>query len=860
MDFGRPPTTPPSPQPSPNVGSIPGRRWRVTDRQDVSLTPAPHTIMQKLQWLVLLLVMATPSFAGDRVVIVNPATITLSGRYDRVQLVVNLEEQSPDSLSDDFTRVASYVCEDPNLVEVDANGRVTALAPGETKITVEVEGRSQVIPVVVEERPGGGLDFLKDIRPIFVKGSCAAAACHAAQFGKGGFKLSVFGFDPEADYEAIARSSRGRRLNFARPADSLLLQKPAMKTTHVGGLRLGEQSLEFSMVRDWIEAGASPPANPDLKVQRIHVYPDQRVGQQGYTQQLRVVAEYSDDSRRDVTSLANFDAIDTSVVSVTVDGHVTASGRGQTAVMVRYEGQVAISTFVVPYQQQIALQGWQSNNFIDEHAAQKFRDLGLEPSPLCDDATFIRRAFLDCLGALPSPQLVREFLASEQTDKRARLVDRLLGLTGDSSLDTFNDQYAAFWTLRWSDLIRNNSSALGEQGMWALHNWIKDSLRTNKPYDQFVRELVTAQGSIYSHGPANYYRINQDSSSLTEATSQLFLGVRLECAKCHHHPFEKYGQDDYYSMAAFFSRVGSKNSEEFGLFGRETIVTVRDSGEVTHPRTRQRMQPTPLDGEPVDHDLDRRLPLADWLTGPDNEFFARSVVNRYMRYLLGTGLVEPVDDLRSTNPASNVAMMDALAADFVANGYDLKHLIRTIMTSRLYGLSSTPTEANRSDSRFYSHFYVKRLSAEPLLDALDHATGLQTKFRNLPLGTRATDLPDAEYPNHFLTTFAKPRRVSVCECERSPDANLAQALHTLNGDTVAKKVADKAGRVMKLIEANTPHEDLVTELYLAALCRPPTEAELDLSREVLQQATSPEEGYQDLLWALINSKHFLFVH
>ena len=283
---------------------------------------------------------------------------------------------------------------------------------------------------------------------------------------------------------------------------------------------------------------------------------------------------------------------------------------------------------------------------------------------------------------------MREFLAASEPDKRTKLIDRLLGLTGDSTLDTFNDQYAAYWTLRWSDLIRNNSNSLGEQGMWALHNWIKESFRTNKPYDQFVRELVTAKGSIYSSGPANYFRINTNSSALTEATSQLFLGVRLECAKCHHHPFEKYSQEDYYSMAAFFSRVGSKNSEEFGLFGRETIVMVRATGEVSHPRTRQRMEPTPLGGEAIDHDLDRRLPLADWLTSPDNEFFARSVVNRYMRYLLGSGLVEPVDDMRSTNPPSNIALLDALAADFVATNFDLKHLIRTIMTSRLYGLSS----------------------------------------------------------------------------------------------------------------------------------------------------------------------------
>jgi hypothetical protein len=813
--------------------------------------------MRLIKLAALLIAMASLSSAADRGVVIDPPALTLSGKYDRAQLLVT---DSTDDLVADWTRQASYASEDSKIAEVDRFGRVTALAAGQTRISVAVEGQQLFVPVTVQPRAGQGVDFLKDVRPILSKAGCAAGACHAAQYGQGGFKLSVFGFDPQADYEAITRSSRGRRLNFASPGDSLLLSKPSLLENHGGGLRLEHDSIEYELVRDWIDAGAAPSSNNELKVQSLSVSPDKRVGRQGFTQQLRVVAEYSDGSQRDVTALALFDAIDEAVVSVSETGHVHAAGQGQTGVMVRYEGQAAVSTFVVPYREQIELDDWQSNNFIDVLAEQKFRDLGLRPSPPCDDATFIRRAFLDCIGSLPSPDLVREFLASSEADKRTKLIDRLLGLTGDSALDTFNDQYAAFWTLRWSDLIRNNSNSLGEQGMWALHNWIKESFRTNKPYDQFVRELVTAQGSIYSSGPANYFRINTNSSALTEATSQLFLGVRLECAKCHHHPFEKYSQADYYSMAAFFSRVGSKNSEEFGLFGRETIVTVRATGEVAHPRTRKRMQPTPLGGEAVDHDLDRRLPLADWLTSSDNEFFARSVVNRYMRYLLGTGLVEPVDDMRSTNPPSNTALLDALAADFVASNYDLKHLVRTIMTSRLYGLSSTPTPENVADSRYYSHFFVKRLSAEVLLDALDHTSSVQTKFKNLPLGTRAIELPDAEYPDYFLTTFAKPRRVSVCECERSPDANLAQVLHTFNGDTVAKKVADKSGRVMKLLEAKTEHEELVMQLYLAALCRPPSEAELQLSGEVLKQSPTPAEGYQDLLWALINSKQFLFVH
>jgi hypothetical protein len=371
---------------------------------------------------------------------------------------------------------------------------------------------------------------------------------------------------------------------------------------------------------------------------------------------------------------------------------------------------------------------------------------------------------------------------------------------------------------------------------------------------------VTGKGSIYSNGPANYFRINSSSTDLTESTSQLFLGVRLECAKCHHHPFENFSQADYYGFAAFFARVGTKNSEEFGLFGREQVVLVKPSGEVRHPKTGKNLPPTPLGADPVDHPLDRRIALAQWLTSKENDYFAKSLVNRYMYYLLGRGLVDPVDDMRSTNPPSNVALMDALAKDFVAHDFDLKHLVRTIVSSRLYQLDSRPTAENAADRRFYSHFKVKRFPAEVLLDAIDQVTGVQTKFKNLPLGTRASELPDAEYPNYFLNTFAKPRRASVCECERSPDESLSQALHTLNGDTLATKISHKDGRLAKLLADKQEHGEIVQALYLATLSRMPTSEELEASNDFLADYETPQECYEDLLWALMNSKQFLFVH
>lgn len=826
-----------------------------------SMSLPAQSIMRKNLILALLLSQLSALSASDPAPFsVMPARVELSGRLDRAQLVITSAAPEVVHRRDDLTMSAQYTSSDPNVVQVNSSGRLTAIKSGSAEITITFDSAIQSIPVTVASvSDDSGIDFMRDVRPILHKAGCASGACHASQYGQGGFKLSVFGFDPGADYDAVTRSSRGRRIDVARPEASLLLRKPSMLVSHGGGARLGHDSLEYEIIRDWISDGAPTPADEELKVVSLEVFPVNRVGDEGFTQQLRVVASYSDDSARDVTPLAIYDAIDTGILDVNKDGYVTTVGKGQSAVMVRFDGQATVSTFVIPFSQQAALEGWQNNNYIDEFASSKFRDLGLEPSPLSDDATFVRRAFLDSIGSLPTRDTVQTFVDSEDPDKRVKLIDQLLGLTGDPALDVYNDRYAAYWTLKWSDLLRNNSNSLGEQGMWALHNWIKESFRTNKPYDEFVRELVTAKGSIYSSGPANFFRVHNNSSALTEATSQLFLGVRLECAKCHHHPFEKYSQADYYSMAAFFSRVGSKTSEEFGLFGRESVVMVKSSGDVSHPRTRKRLEPTPLDGEPIDNVLDRRIPLADWLTSPDNEFFAKSVVNRYTGYLLGTGLVEPIDDMRSTNPASNPALLTKLADDFVAHDFDLKHLIRTIMTSRLYGLSSEPTAENANDRRFFSHYRVKRLAAEPLLDAIDQVTDVRSKFKNLPLGTRAIELPDAEYPNYFLNTFAKPRRVSVCECERSPDANLAQTLHTINGDTVSKKIADKNGRVAKLVAEKLPHDELVSELYLAALCRLPSQAELDASREFVDQSPSPEECYQDLLWALVNSKHFLFV-
>ncbi len=807
----------------------------------------------------------SPSLATAEPFTVAPTEVSLKGNFAQTQLLATAAvSDRPAGYAEDFSSRATFASSNEAVVTVSPTGRLVPRGDGSAEITVAVGGDSKKVAVTVAgvvAEPA--IDYLDQVRPVLWRAGCNMGACHAAQYGQGGFKLSVFGFDPAADRNAMARDSQSRRINLLDPTHSLILQKPTMQAPHGGGRRLEVGSRDYELLAAWIRNGAPAPAI-ERAISKLIVTPAQRIGDVGLKQQLRVDAVYADGETRDVTAWAKFDSMDEGLVAVTREGLCTVAGRGQAPVMVRFEGQADICMFVIPYGPPAQLVGWTNNNVIDELAATKFKELGIEPSPLCDDATFLRRIFLDATGTLPTRDEIDEFLASTEANKRALWIDRLLGLTDSPKKGLYNERYAAYWTLKWSDLIRNNSRDLQDTGMWALHNWIKGAFRENLSFDKFVSQLVQGKGSSFSNGPANYFIVNNTPSELAESTSQLFLGTRLTCAQCHHHPFEKYSQDDYYSFAAFFARTGLKTSQEFGLFGGERVVVIKTGGEVSQPRTGKIMPPKPLDGEPVNHPLDRRIALAQWMTAPTNGAFARATVNRYVSYLLGRGLVDPVDDLRPTNPPTNPAMLQALSDEFVKSGFNPKQLIRTIMVSRLYQLDSQPTAQNLADRRFYSHFEVKRLAAEPLLDAIDHAAGTQTKFKDLPLGTRAIEIPDAEYPDYFLNTFAKPRRTSVCECERSPDANLAQALHTLNGDILTTKIATKTGRVEKLLaetkpNEKKPHADIMTDLYYATLCRAPSAQELAASETLLKDYPNPRECYEDLLWALINSKAFLFV-
>ena len=816
-----------------------------------------------LSAFVVLLCLLCAQRIGFAQITVLPAEVKLQRNFAQVQLVVSQSAEGKVSeRSADLTPLAKYESSDSSIVTLDEAGRVLAAGNGEAKIKVTAEGATVEVSVTVSdvaETPV--IDYSRDIAPVLSKAGCNMGACHAQQYGQGGFKVSVFGSDKGADHRAIIRDRLQRRTNFINPEESLFLLKPTMAVPHGGGKRLRAGSVDHQIFVSWLKNAAPGPRGDDPKVASIEVWPKQRVGEAGLKQQLRVEATYSDGMVRDVTAWAKFDSMDEALLDVTSTGLVSALEPGQAPVMIRFEGQATICMFVVPYQKDFQLADWESRNFVDELAAKKFKQLGIQPSPLCDDATFVRRAFLDATGTQPTIEQSQAFVKSDNPKKREALIDELLGLTGDPERDIHNDSYAAWWTLKWSDLIRNTSNGGGQElAMWSMHNWMKEAFRTNRPFNQFVSELVTAKGSVYSSGPANYFRIFRNSSELTEGTAQLFLGVRLECAKCHHHPFEKYGLGDYYGFSAFFSRVGTKRSEEFGLFGGESVVIVRSSGDVSHPKTGKRLQPTPLEGEPTDHPLDRRIALAGWLTSKENTLFARNIANRYVGYLLGRGLVDPIDDMRSTNPPTNPELLDALSSHFVDSGFDLKQLIRAIMVSRLYQLASQPTEQNKKDDRFYSHFTVKLIKAEALLDAIDQATESQTKYKNLPLGTRAIELPDAEYPNVFLNTFGKPRRSSVCECERSVDQTLASTLHIVNGETISSKLADKNGRVARLTAAKTPVKEFIEELFLATWCRKPTAEELQVAQEFVSKQADQQAGLADLLWVLISSKNFLYVN
>jgi hypothetical protein len=698
------------------------------------------------------------------------------------------------------------------------------------------------------------VDFGQDIIPLLSRHGCNAGGCHGKASGQNGFKLSLFGFDPQFDHEAIVRQARGRRLSLAAPGQSLLLTKATGQTPHGGGRRIEPGSAAYDLLVAWIAAGA-PTANPAApRLVGLRIEPRQATLAKGGTATLKVTAEYSDGRQRDVTAQAQFSSNLDVVAAVSEDGVVRAGDeRGEAVIMARFQGAVAVFRAILPHgPPRSTIPGFEANHYIDQLAAEKWKQLGLLPSPPADDATFLRRVTVDLCGRLPTVDEVRGFLsdAAPSADKRRRAIDRLLD----------SPDYASYFALRWGAILRNSNLAGSEQAAYAFHNWLKEILARNRPYDEMVRGIVAASGEWQDAPAINWYWQSRDDQlhQVTADTAQVFLGLRLQCARCHHHPYERWGQADYFGLAGFFTRLGRKGFGQPPPYYASATVT---TGE-RNPLTGKAPEPKYLDGPEVKFgpDEDPRHGLVDWMSKPDNPFFARVFVNRLWGHFLGRGLVHEVDDMRETNPPSNPELLDALARDFVARKFDMKHVVRVIVNSRVYQLSSEPSPDNADDKQNFARYYGRRLVAEVFLDAVDQATGAKTRFNGVSSQARAVDLPHEGFGSYFLDTFDRPRRVTSCECERSSGATLAQVLLLANSDEIENKLAAGEGRIARLIAAKKSDREIVDDLYLAALGRFPRADELETALPYVAESKDRAAAWQDLLWTLLNTREFMFNH
>jgi hypothetical protein len=698
--------------------------------------------------------------------------------------------------------------------------------------------------------------FERDVVPLLTRLGCNAGACHGKARGQNGFQLSLLGFDPEFDHSAIASEARGRRVFPAAPERSLLLLKASAQVPHGGGRKVELGSPAYQLLLGWIADGMPRTLADAPKLVGIAVEPKERTLTTGEGFSLQVTAAYSDGSKRDVTSLAAFQSTDSTLVSVDLDGRVKAGPiPGEATVSARFLGMFAGSSVLIPLPGEVPSELYTDlprRNFVDEHVWNKLAKLGIVPTKTVGDATFHRRAFLDAIGRLPTPDETRSFLSDSEPEKRIKLVDRLLE----------RPEYVDHWVNKWADLLRPNPYRVGIKAVLNLDAWLRDAFRRNLPYDQFVKQILTARGSNYRDGASVIWRDRREPEEAATIVSQVFLGIRLECAKCHHHPFESWGQEQFYEFAAYFARVGHKGASLFPPIaaGEETVL-LKKSGTVKHPLTGQVLSPKPLFGAapvPNDPDVDPREVLAGWLTSPSNPYFSRVIVNRTWAELMGRGIVEPVDDLRATNPPSNGPLLDALANDFVAHGYDLKHLIRTIMTSSVYERSSDPDERNVADTRNFSRHYRQRPRAEVLLDAIVDITGVPEPLDASPPGTRAAASWTTRNSSLFLDTFGRPDPNQDPPCERTPDTSVVQALHLMNAPSINKKITSDAGRMAKLAASDLAPGKVVEEIYLLVYNRMSDEEESKFGSSLFERLGGRRRAIEDLTWALINSPEFVF--
>jgi hypothetical protein len=780
---------------------------------------------------------------------VFPREAKLTGSRSKVQLAVT--GYYTDGSVRDLTEASGFASTD-SMVAITASGVVHPEADGKAQIAVVVGSHAAIVPVEVSNYSAPQpVSFEFETLAALSKQGCNSGACHGSPSGKGGFRLSLRAFDPPLDKQTLIREDLGRRTNPLNPDESLLLNKPMMKVPHGGGLKLTKRDPAYAILRQWIAEGCRVDPDDAPRCTKIDIYPSagRVLRHPAWRQRLVVLAHFSDDSTRDITDLACYSTSDSQIADVSSAGLVEAKSRGEVAVIVRYLEH--IESCSLTFVKDIPGYAWSSQpaaNYIDEHVDAKLRALQYLPAAICTDDEFLRRVYLDVTGQLPSVEESKVFLADQSKDKRSKLIDKLLD----------RREHAKFWALKWGDILRLTSTQVGAGGVFKYHRWLERAFEQSMPYDQFARELLLSSGSTLDNPAANFYRTSTDTQDSVESISQIFLGARLQCAKCHNHPFERWTQDNYFGLAAFFNRVQRKKSPR----GDEMLIYVAHSGEVTQPRTGKKMKPwLPGKGDLDIDQEDRRQAFVEWLTAKDNPLFAKVEANRIWSFVMGRGIVDPPDDFRDSNPPSNAPLLDALTQDFAAHGFDRKHLLRTILNSRTYQADFRGGPFNKDDLKYFSHYQPRMLSAEQLLDAICAVTDLPEKFQNLPAGIKATELPAPDVAKHdFLKIFGQPERQSVCSCERAGDSNLGMAIQFFNGPLIYEKLRNENNRFRKLMTENKAQAEIINDLYLSAVCRPPSTKELEASLAHLRSKHDPVAAMEDVAWAILNTNEFLFQH
>lgn len=779
---------------------------------------------------------------------VFPADIHLSAVRDRQQLLV--QAVLPNGLTVDVTEKAELKLENEGLLRREGT-TFYPVADGTTKLTVSYGGKSVEVPVVVQNcQVDPPVSFRLDVMPVFMKTSCNNGSCHGAARGKDGFRLSLFGFDPEGDHFRLTREIPGRRINLALPAESLLMEKGAGQVPHTGGKRFDVGSEHYNTVLRWLEAGAPNDPGPTPAVVSVEIYPKEAVlDGEGATQKLMVRAKYADGTDRDVTSLAYFSSNNENSAEIAQAGMVTAHARGEAFIMARFETHTVGSHFIVlPKGLQYEDPKTPENNYVDTLVNAKLRKLRIIPSELCSDEEFLRRVSLDITGTMPTMSEYDSFVADTDPKKRDKLVDSLLQ----------RKEFVDMWVMKWAELlqVRTIANRVEKKPMLAYYNWLKDKIASNTPTDKMVQELLSARGGSFSSPATNYYQTETETLKVAENVAQVFMGMRMQCAQCHNHPFDRWTMDDYYGFAAFFSQIGRKQGED----PRETIIFNSGGGDVRHLVGGRVMAPKFLGGATPDlAGRDRRQVMAEWLASPENPYFAKNLANIVWAHFFGRGIIHEVDDVRVSNPPVNAELLDELGRKFTEYNYDFRKLVRDICTSRTYQLSTKTNESNASDHKNFAHSELRRIRAEVLLDCISIVTTTQDKFPGLPVGARAVQIADGNTATYFLTTFGRAKRESVCSCEVKMEPNLSQALHLINGDTSNAKIR-QGGLIPARLKEGKSVGDIVSELYLRCFSRRPTEKELSSLTALVAEQQNPQEALEDVFWSLLNSREFLFNH